>query len=310
MLSAFVVSVVGLLLLCMGWDWLRSETQESRGTTIRNAFLIIGGLVAVLLAIWRSRVSERQTQIANDQAETARKQADTAQQSLLNERYQRGAEMLGSDVLAVRLGGIYSLENLAKEYPEQYHVPVMEQLCSFVLHPTEVEGQPTVGLREVELGVVYGATTAQDFAEAGALEIEVVREDIQAAMGSIALCHTRNLQFETQHNYWIDLHGADLRGVDLSNKDLSRAPQYDEAAPFHYAMIGTMHTNLRGVKLHYANLARTNLTQTDLSHASGLTQSILDDAYADPRMPPKLDYAFDAETGEELLWQKRPGNHE
>ena len=48
-LSAIVVSVVGFILLYVGWEWLRSESQESRGTKIRNAFLIIGGLVAVLL---------------------------------------------------------------------------------------------------------------------------------------------------------------------------------------------------------------------------------------------------------------------
>ena len=199
-----------------------------------------------------------------------------------------------------------TLRSLAEERPEQYHVQVMKQLCSFVRHPTEVEGQPTVGLREVELGAAYGATTAQAFAAAGSLEIEVVREDIQEAMHSIASCHTLNLKFEPHHNYWIDLHGADLRGVDLSNRDLSRAPEYDESAPFDHSMIGTMYTNLRGVKLHYAYLARTNLSQTDLSYASGLIQSILDDAYADPRRPPKLDYAFDADTDEPLVWRGKP----
>ena len=292
------------------WDWL--SCGESGSTTIRNVGLVIAGSVALPLAIWRGLVADKQASAAQRQASagqrqveavqsqvaTAQEQADTAHESLLNERHQRGTEMLGSSVLSVRLGGIYAFQGLAEQHPEQYHVRVMQQLCSFVRHPTEVEGQPTVSSREVELGVV------------GGLEIEVVREDIQAAMHSIALCHTRNLQFETQHNYLIDLHGADLRGVDLSNKDLSRAPEYDEAAPFDYAMIGTMHTNLRGVKLHYANLSRTNLTQTDLSHALGLTQSILDDAYAEPRMPPRLDYAFDAETGKALVWRKAPGNRQ
>ena len=291
-LAAILVFVVGVTSLYVGWDWLRCGTEESRGTTIRNAFLIIGGLDALLLAIWRSRVSERQTQVANEQARTALRQSDTAHRSLLNERFQKGAEMLGSSVVAVRLGGIYALQGLAEQHPEQYHVPVMQQLCSFVRYPTEVEGQPTVGPSEV--------------GGLGGLEIEVVREDIQSAIHSIASCHTRNLQFETQHNYWIDLHGAELRGVNLSNKDLSRAPECDKAAPFDYAMIGTMHTNLRGVKLHNAYLARTNLTQVDLSHASGLTQSILDDACADPRMPPKLENAFDAETGKALEWKANP----
>ena len=284
-----------------GIQTIRTETAESNSTTIRNIGLVVGGIVAVMLAIWRSLVAQRQ-------ADTAQRQSETSQEGLLNERYERGAEMLGSSVLSVRLGGIYALQGLAEQHPAQYHVLVMQQLCSFVRHPTEVAGQPPVDSIEVELGVVYDAKTAQDFAAAGGLEIEVVREDIQAAMNSIASCHTRNLQFETQHNYWIDLHGADLRGADLSNRDLSRAPEPDEAAPFDYAMIGTMHTNLRGVKLHYANLARTNLTQADLSLASGLTQQILDDAYAEARNPPRLDYAFDTETGEALVWRKTAAN--
>ena len=319
-----LVLVGALVFSCMRWEWIRSGSEirtesletgvittntitfESVSSTLRNIGLIVGGIVAVLLAMWRSLVAERQASAAQAQASAAQTQADIAQQSLLNERYERGVEMLGSPTLPVRLGGILALRRLAEEHPEQYHVQVMQQLCSFVLHPTEVEGQPTVGSREVELGAAYSATTAQAFAAAGRLEIEVVREDIQMAMHSIASCHALNLKFETQHNYWIDLHGADLRGVDLSNRDLSRAPEYDESAPFDHSMIGTMHTNLRGVKLHYAYLARTNLSQTDLSYASGLIQSILDDACADPRRPPKLDYAFDADTGAPLVWRGNP----
>ncbi len=298
---AAVIFLVGIGLTVCFWGWLHppAPTMVSNSETLRNTGLLIGGLLAFVFAVWRAWVAERQ-------ANAAQRQAETADRGLLNDRYQKATEMVGSNVLAVRLGGIYALQGLAERYPEEYHVPVMQQLCSFVRHPTEVEGQPAVGPSEVELGPVYGATTAQDFAAAGTLEIEVVREDIQAAIDSIASCHTRNLHIEMLHNYWIDLHDADLRGVDLSSKDLSRAPEYDEAAPFDYAMIGTMHTNLRGGKLHYANLARTNLTRTDLSHASGLTQSILDDAYADPRMPPRLDYTFDAETGKALVWCGTP----
>ena len=53
--------------------------------------------------------------------------------------------MLGSDVLSVRLGGIYALQSLAEERPRQYCVQNMRLLCMFVRHPTkhedvEVEG--------------------------------------------------------------------------------------------------------------------------------------------------------------------------
>ena len=298
-------------------DWLRTssttvETKtteattivattvvESGNTTVRTIGFVIAGVIAVIIAAWRGRVADRQANIA---------QENLASQRLISvaDQYQKATNMLVSPSLAIRLGGIHQLEGIAKSFPSEYHVRVMQQLCSFVRHPAEVEGQPIVAPDEVELGSVYGASTAQDFAAEGSLEIEVVREDIRAAMDSIASCHVRNIRIESLHNYWIDLHGADLRGIDLSDKDLSRAPENDEAAPFDVAMIGTLHTDLRGVKLHYANLIRTNLSRTDLSHATGLTRSILDDAYADLRMPPKLDCAFDAETGKQLVWQKAP----
>ena len=285
----------------MFWDWLRPEdsTTVSNSETLRNVGLLVGGALAFVFAGWRAWLAEQEKA-------TAQLQAETAQQSLLNERYERGAEMLGSEVLSVRLGGIGAFQGLAEQHPEQYHVPVMQQLCSFVRHPTEVDGQPVVYVTGLELGGAYGARTAQDYAAAGVVEIEVVREDIQAALDALTSCHTRNLQIETQHNYWIDLHGAELRGVNLSNKDLSRVPESDEMAPFNYAMIGTMRTNLRGTKLHYTQLRGTNLTGSDLSRSSGLTQSDLDEAYAEDRMPPLLDYAFDTETGEALVWRGKP----
>ena len=60
---------------------------------------------------------------------------DTAEQSLLNERYQRGAEMLGSDVLSVRLDGIYALDRLAAEQPASYHIQIMQLFCAFARRP-------------------------------------------------------------------------------------------------------------------------------------------------------------------------------
>ena len=58
------------------------------------------------------------------------------QQGLLHERYQKGAEMLGSELLSVRLGGIYALQRLAENHPGQYHIQIMHLFCAFVRHPT------------------------------------------------------------------------------------------------------------------------------------------------------------------------------
>ena len=45
--------------------------------------------------------------------------------------------MLGNEVLSVRLGGIYALQRLAEERPEQYHVQIMRLFCAFARHPTQ-----------------------------------------------------------------------------------------------------------------------------------------------------------------------------
>ena len=107
------------------WDWLRvaPDGAESGSATVRNLGLVLAGLIALPLAIWRSWVAKRQ--------------ADTAQDSFLNERYQKGAEMLGSNVPAVRLGGTYALHRLAEESPEKYHFQVMSLFCAFVRRPTD-----------------------------------------------------------------------------------------------------------------------------------------------------------------------------
>ena len=78
--------------------WL--SDNKSGSTTIRNIFLVVAALIARPLAVWRSKVAERQ-------ANAAQKKSQIAQVGPLNERYQKGAEMLGSDVLSVRVGAYY-----------------------------------------------------------------------------------------------------------------------------------------------------------------------------------------------------------
>ena len=178
------------------WEILHSN-EDALSTTVNNLSLVLGGIVAIELAVWRSIVGERQTA-------TAQQQAETAQRDLLNQQFQKGAEMLGNNVLSVRLGGIYALRHLALEHPEQYHVQTMQQLCAFVRGATEPDGQPEKRL--------FFPQPDPDFA----FEKFVARNDIQEAMNAIALCHERNLEIETTGDYWLDLKGADLRGTDLA----------------------------------------------------------------------------------------------
>ena len=234
--------------------------MESGSTTIRNVGLVIGGVVAALLAVWRSRVAERQV--------------ETAQQSLLNERYQRGAEMLGSDVHTVRLGGIYALQRLAEEHPEQYHIQIMRLLCEFARHPTKDESDPADG---------DALSPRPDGDDAAASQHSQLRQDVQAVMAAISNCHAKQLDLEQTSEFRLDLRHANLTqadlemtnlsGANLRNARLSRANLLGADLSF----VDLAAAVLRDAELWKADLSRTNLLDANLSEAF-LHDAILSDA--------------------------------
>ena len=251
---------IGVALSLIYWKDLRGS-QDSLGTTIRTVALVIGGVIAAILAMWRSRVAEWQ--------------ATTAQRGLLNERYQKGAEMLGNEVLSVRLGGIYGLQRLAEEHPEQYHVQVMRLFCAFVRHPIEVE---------------MAAWSSDPF-----FESPEIREDVQAAMEAIGYRSEEGTLLEKQSTFKLNLRGADiskarldkanLAEADFSNADLRHArlirADLSEAILWHAdlssvidpelpVMIPTQldGANLSGANLMYANLSGARLQGARLCHSN------------------------------------------
>ena len=220
----FAVLAIGGYLLGLHWEDLR-DNRETLSTTIRNVGLVFGGFIAMLLAVWRSIVAERQ--------------ADTAQQSSLNERYERGAEMLGSNVVSVRLAGIYALERLAAEYPEQHHIQIMKLYCAFARHPTN----------NVELDIPPDYGSAQpSYLELRVDQSQRLREDVQAVMNTIGYGSPKRIALETRDQFQLDLRGADLSNATLYRADLSGA-------------------NLSEAKLSRARLMRANLSKAHLWHA-------------------------------------------
>ena len=209
--------------------------------------------------------------------------------------------MLGSEVLAVRIGGIYGLTHLAREHPQQYHVQVMRLFCSFV----------------------RGGT-------AGGM----LNEDAKAVMGAIGARRESHLHLERDVEYWLDLSRADLKdasllGANLSSLELSAVEGGARPKPTCTDLSGAncLDANLGSANLKYADLSHiylvgTNLSGVDLTDANlsgarfsaekgwkpatGLTQSQLGEARADPDNPPYLEGVVDAKTGKPLVWRGRP----
>ena len=259
---------VGVGLSWRFWEILHGD-DDSLSTTISNLSFVLGCIVAIELALWRSIVGERQTVVAQQQAETARR-------DMLNQLLQKGDEMLGSSIVANRLGGIYALRHLATEHPEQYHVQVMAQLCAFIRGATGADGQPTAAIEEIVFSreeILSISPDREDAPPENTVNRFVARSDIQEAMNVIAFCHDKNLAIETVRNYWLNLRGADLRGLDLSDMNLSREfLNFRRITSFQQAMAIGHYTDMRRTKMADASLIGTNLSRVDLSEATGLTQ--------------------------------------
>ena len=275
-----VLAAVGLWLKAP--EWLTQN--ESGSATIRNLLLGIATLIALPLGIWRSMVAERQ-------ADAAQRQSLTASGSLLNQRYQKGAEMLGSDVLSVRMGGIFALASLAEEHPNQYHVQIMRLLCLFIRHPS------ASGPTDFEVDRIY--PHHEPHGTSG-----VVRADTQAAMKAVLGRSERLRALEALSNFRLDLRGANLHQlrwnefefVNLRGADLS----YANLEGVDFGAWAFIHED--SIDFSRVILFETNLSNTNLRGTTGLTQLQLTGACAESGAPPALKGLVDAQSGAPLQW--------
>ena len=286
-------------------DWLRTapEGGESGASTVRNLGLVLAALFAFPLAIWRGFAADRQ-------ATASKRQAETAQRALLNNRYQKSAEMLGHERLSVRLGGIHALWSLAEEYPEGFHLPTVRLFCAFIRHPTEDKSLKTVRNRD---------------------RIQL-REDMREIISLVVKRNSTQRAIERKSDFKLDFNrailpgasfaGAKLEGAEFFLADMSRTS-------FENTDLST--ASFRGAKLNRTSFAGTNLSgalfaspfqseeddywkgfhelvedEDDPNYldwqdsAKGLTQQQLDEAHADPENPPYVAGIRDADTDLEL----------
>ena len=306
-LAPLTLMVLAAVLVLSIWFWDSwSGKEESVGLAIRNLVLVLAAIAALPLAIWRSKVAEHQ--------------ADTAQLGLLNERYQKGAEMLGSQELPVRLGGIYALARLAREHSGDYHTQIMRLLCAFIRNPTGEPAKPPLPKE--------GSTNQAEFnfgfkkeAEDGEDHRRRVREDVQAVMTALRERSKSQIKIEENEGYPLDLSGSNLKCVRLISENLksarldvvlakllegtnlSAAVMIDanlsdavmpisnlSGANLSGAIMTAANlngTDLSGANLSHADLTEANLSGTELKNCKGLTQEQLDQA-ANSDHPPDL----------------------
>ena len=330
-IAAFVVFVIiANISMMFAWDWFRGGPPKSGGLEITLS-LIGGGTVAALVSLgftlWRTRLTQQHIALTS--------------QNSRYDRYQRGIEMLGSTELFVRLGGIYALRTLMKEYPQELHIPAVELLCAFLRNPVDAD------------------TITKDFG---------VRQDIQTALDvivdrketEVALEKARGFRLDLRNAHLqytnlprVNLPGANLEGTNLSNTNMDGANlsgavldgadlSFANCRNSNFRHASLVETNLHHVcvdqsdfsvrkmdlvdctegsfykttftRVHMwscnfkgALLNETDLTQTYLPLGNIITQQQLDQAVAEPDKPPLIDDGLaDPDTGKQLNWHGEP----
>ena len=247
-LAAFVVLAAAAILVLPGRLVSRDVEganlpAEQRAGAVNSArgSLIQGmvGLAALagILVAWQQLQAERE-QTRTDRHQLT-EQLTLTRQGQVAERFTRAIDQLGSDRLAQRLGGIYGLEQIARESPGAgIRLVVTDVLSAFVRQ--HAPRAPTATAEDRHL-----------------LELGVRVPDVQAAvtvLGRRTILAT-DPQLDLRR---VDLRRADLQSLDFHNANLVGAQ-----------LIGATLSNarLQGAKLSDAQLQWTTFTNAHLQDA-------------------------------------------
>jgi uncharacterized protein YjbI with pentapeptide repeats len=199
---------------------------------------LMGGLfvAATVYISWQNfKQARKNGEIAVENLEKTQKSIEIAEEKQITERFTQAINQLGteakegeSDKIAIRLGGIYALERIAKD-SEKDHWTIMEVLTAFVrLKSPLFKQEKSLGsdLEQLQKDLFPGIT-----------------QDVQAALTVVGRRYDRK---ELQK---LDLSGANLRDANLKGANLKGA-------------------NLKGANLNKADLTGADLTGADLSGAN------------------------------------------
>jgi uncharacterized protein YjbI with pentapeptide repeats/cell division protein FtsL len=234
----------------LGFEKDKTIIQNGAYTNLVQA---IGGFILGITA-WigyqNFRVGEKNLKISEDKQ--------------VSERFSKSIEHLGSHETAIRLGGIYALEQIAID-SAKYHWTIVEILSAFVREKCPLDNvAPPAGNSEKT------SLEEQSEQKSSVPTYKKVDVDIQAAM--TVLCRRKveqdppdkRIDLRNVSLPLIEIQKASLSGVNLSGAILSEA-----------SLNGA---SLNGAILSRANLSRTALSEVNLNEAN-LYEAKLNRAY-------------------------------
>jgi uncharacterized protein YjbI with pentapeptide repeats len=209
-------------------DKYRSTLISGIGTvaTIIGGFVLI---VNVYLALRKLKQDADKNEVDKNLAESR----------LISERFSKAIEQLGSESIHIRLGGIYSLEKIATESPDD-HWTVMEVLTAFIREESSAEE------RRDENGKIMICITE-------------AATDVKAAFTVIGRREVHERSGQSTDKGTFNLNVTNLNGVELSKANLSRVK---------LRSVSLRSANLDGANLEKADLSLADLSKTNLGEAN------------------------------------------
>jgi uncharacterized protein YjbI with pentapeptide repeats len=270
---------------------LDSVTRSQLVNELRGTWAAISGGIVIFLgviaAFWRASATERNVQVL--------------QEGQITERFTRAIEQLGSNKVAVRLGGIYALELIAKDSPENDHRQVMEVLTAYVrdnakwIEPEkgwERDWDLTNPLSTAIQAILTVLARRNSKGEESNNGLDLSHTDLRRA-------ELRGLPAQNSNLYRVRWQRANLNEANLQGAFL-RSGHFDEAyfvdaflkgadlqeSTLQHAFLNGASLeqgNLLGANLEWANLFQSNLKNANLSRANlqhaTLTEANLEGAY-------------------------------
>ncbi|MEN3331593.1 MAG: hypothetical protein V7641_958 [Blastocatellia bacterium] len=239
-----------------------SLENEARKTLAQ----IIGG-VFVLLGLFFTAENLRVTQ---ENAERTQKLTEKGQ---VTERFTKAITQLGDNKVEIHLGGIYALEKIAQDNPDDYHWTVLEILTAFVREKAPNEN---LSLRKDRSASQKNQVVNKNSSTITSIKLPI---DIQAILTVIGRRSRKWGEGENQREIQsLDFSYIDLRGIDLHKANLIEANLNKtdfSTASFGAANLSKAYlseakfvaADLSGANLSEANLSKVDFSRADFSNA-------------------------------------------
>ena len=242
-----------------------SNTASQTSVILAITVAAIGGVATFTVGYLNYRAQRRGQKWQESQGG---RQLDLTLASQMTDRFTRAIDQLGSEKKAVRIGGIFALERIARDSLKDENAGYTLQSIAYTLATFVRESQPRAAIQE----------------SAYIQMLKIRAPDVQAAMTVLCRSPLCDYRVNADNASLRDLNRTDLR-LDLSRTDLRRASlsgaRLDGVNLWGTRLEGA---NLRGAHLRCAGLSdayvgRLNPKDKNYKYGADLSDADLTDAY-------------------------------